>query len=281
MFPEELTIEALIEAVILFSIPISKNFGNVIAYDTKSDNTPVSVIDTEINASFQEWSTRFKNLGFIGEEGNGDTGSKYLLLVDPLDGTEVFLRGIATCTTIATILVVNDNGIGTPLLSVIYSPLTKEVWYAENNKGAYKISNGNAVRLSTANPSDKIRTAICAWPTASHNLENISKRVGSNPLFSDQQIGALGIGGALIAQGTLDATVCGSTSATEMAAMTLLVREAGGVNIDLDNKPITSFQLGVWKDKQEFLLPNGAIVAANQKVADSMLSFIRENRQSD
>ncbi len=281
MREENFSTKTFIEAVILFSQPISDNFGRVINYETKEDNTPVTSIDKQINSLFMNWVKKFPNLGFIGEEGNGTFNQKYILLVDPLDGTEVFMRGIATSTTIMTLMRMDNQGTGTPIFSIIHNPITKEVWYARENAGAYKFLAGCATKktLQTPKTSGCIRTAVYAWPGASHNLLMISKEIVNDTRFSDQQIGALGIGGALIAQGTLDVTACGTSSAVEVAAMSLIVREAGGTAMNLNGDPVKSFELGTWKGKKDFLLPDGAIIANNPESANTLLSFIQENQQ--
>lgn len=272
----------LVSTVIQASRVIEKNFGHTNDEQTKPDNTPVTAIDYAVNNHLRAWSANYPDLGYIGEEGNGAIDNKdYLLFVDPLDGTESFLRGIPTCTTIASIMEMRE-GYGTPIMSVIHNPMTGETWCAKKGSGIYKQKRDNSftenVSVNQKFSSNKIRTTICAWPGASHNLETISNLIRIHENFNDQQIGALGLAGALVAQGTQDAVVCGSVSAVETAAMSLLVQEAGGVVTDLDGESLDSFPVGTWKDKPDLIAPNGAIIAANPEVALSLLQFILNNQ---
>jgi myo-inositol-1(or 4)-monophosphatase len=253
-------------------------FGRPIRTKTKADSSPVTPVDIEINDFFYDWSTHYPDLGYIAEEGNGQTYKEYILYVDPLDGTGAYARGMATASIIATIMHV-QNDRGTPVTTFIHNPVTEETWYAVKGDGAHKLSDGR--RLPLLSPSvGRIKTAVCAWPDASHNLEHVSRQISQayQEGFSDQQMGAFGIGGGLIAQGTLDTTACGVSSAVETAAMMLLVNEVGGVAIDLNGDPIVDFELGEWKGKTDFLLPNGAIIASDQATAEKLLAFINKHK---
>jgi myo-inositol-1(or 4)-monophosphatase len=256
-----------------------QHFGRPVTTTTKADGTPVTPVDIEINDFFRKWSERYSGLGYIAEEGNGQTYKEYILYVDPLDGTGAYARGMATTTIIATIMHV-QNGRGAPKTTFIHNPITGETWHALKGDGAHKLSDDR--RLPLLSPSTgRIKTAVCACPGASHNLEHVSRQISRaySQGFSDQQMGAFGIGGALVAQSTLDATACGQSSAVETAAMMLLVTEVGGVAIDLNGDPIADFKLGKWKGKDDFLLPHGAILARDQAAAEKLLAFIRQHRQ--
>ncbi len=89
------------------------------------------------------------------------------------------------------------------------------------------------------------------------------KRILEDSFFLDQQMGAFAIGGGLIASGLLHTTAISDGSAVEAAAMSLIVREAGGVAVDLHGKEILTFAFGEHKNKSDFLLPHGAVFACN------------------
>lgn len=255
-----------------------QQFGRSIKSQTKADGSTVTPVDIAINQALRKWSRQFSALGYIGEEGNGDTDKEYILYVDPYDGTNTLERGMATGTVIASVMHV-QNGRGLPMDAVIHNPMTGEIWHALRTAGALKGDRHGTTELSVAPPSQKIRTAVCAWPGASHNLERVSDsmRDAYSKGFSDQQMGAFGIGGGLIAQGTLDATACGEGSARETAAMLLLAQEAGGVGITITNgEVITDFALGKFKGQVDFLLPDGAIIAKDLETARRLRQLIMD-----
>lgn len=268
-----ISLEDLTEEVVRSARLISDRFGILHSAVQKDDNTPVTAIDREINAELCAWATK-QGFGFIGEEGNGSIEDpSYYLYADPLDGTGAFLRGMATATTIATLMKF-DGIYGTPLMSVIHNPITGQTWRAQQDYGSYKsIGKHDSWIPARINPptTGRIRTAICAWPGVDGRYEAFRRNVAEMSKFSDQQMGAFGLGGGLIASGLIDATAISPTSAVETAAMSLIVREAGGIVLDLNGKTIERFKLGIHKNKLDFLLPDGAVLAASQEIADALL----------
>ena len=93
--------------------------------------------------------------------------------------------------------------------------------------------------------------------------------------YLQQEFGCILIPGALVATGLWQATVFAGSGATESIATSLLVRQAGGVAVDCNNQPLTEFELGERHGKLDFVLPAGAIMAANQSVADDLVGIIK------
>ncbi len=249
---------------------ISDNFGLPHDVTDKSDGTPVTAIDQQINTLFALLAEKH-GIGFIGEEGNGDTDNDWILYVDPLDGTGAFLRGMATCTVVASIMFM-----GEPIMAIIHNPITGQTWSAEANNfcSYWRNKSEGEILVRTSNlQSVPHRTAICAWPGVDERFLRFQKRILEDSFFLDQQMGAFAIGGGLIASGLLDATAISGGSAVEAAAMSLIVREAGGVAVDLHGKEILTFAFGEHKNKSDFLLPHGAVFACNMQVMEALLSF--------
>lgn len=258
----------LVAAVGLVGHTIAENFAKPHDVTHKDDGTPVTPVDIEVNRQLANYA-RLWNYAFIGEEGNGDLTGDYCLYVDPLDGTGAFMRGIATTTVVASIM-----HEGSPLHAVIHNPVTKQTWAASKGGGAwYAIGHTTLTRTFVASqtPKSRVRTAICSWPGVDTSFADFQKRILESPLFSDQQMGAFAIGGGLIASGLIHATAISATSAVETAAMSLIVKEAGGVARDLHGNQLDSFELGEHKGKMDYLLPNGALMACDESVALTML----------
>lgn len=269
---KQISINQLVAAVEHAAKPIAEQFGRQHISQNKEDGTPVTSIDIQVNQTFLELAKSW-DIGFIGEEGNGQAHSDTYLFVDPLDGTGAYARGMATATVIASVM---RNG--APFMSVIHNPVTKQTWWSLLGIGAYYSRNGKTERellVSKENPS-YWRTAICAWPGVDESFARFKAAVLASKSFSDQEMGAFGIGGGMIASGTLHATAISASSAVESAAMSLIVTEAGGVAVDLLGNELTVFELGEHKGKQDFLLPNGAIFTSTSEAANALLELYQK-----
>lgn len=112
-----------------------------IEYDTKSDHTVVTSLDKSIEIELRDALMKFdSSIGLLGEE-HGQAGSKdtYWLL-DPIDGTEQFIRGLPGCKNLVCLM---DKG--KPVWGVTYFFANDELWLAEAGKGT--TMNGRKVEM--------------------------------------------------------------------------------------------------------------------------------------
>lgn len=242
----------------------------------KSDQTPRTDLDQLINNNFSNVARR-NNIGFVGEEGNGAVDKRVMLFVDPIDGTGAFTRGMNTASVIATVMAMDGNE-GTPLFSIIYEPLRDAMWIGQKDKPTMLLSStGQKMRLPMLQllAPQPWKTNICVFPGAGYRLAAVKARIESDPRFSQQDMGAFGISGGLIASGIIHAAAIAPTSAVESAAMSLIVKGVGGVTVDLNNRYLISFALGTdRKGKVDFLLPHGALFASNVEIAETIIATI-------
>lgn len=271
------TLTQLRREVVAAASLINERFGEPILNSLKKDLTPVTGIDYLINDRLKAWATE-RRLGYLGEEGNGIESASYYLYADPLDGTAAFLRGMATCTTVASIMKIHgDHGI--PMMAVIHNPITGQTWAAERDCGIQyrrgrKIVNTHSIRTDGHFQS---RVAICSFPGADKQFLEFEKTVieQHHEDYIDQKMGAFALGGGLIASGLIDATMIPATSAVETAAMSLIVREVGGVCVDLHGKTLNAFEFGTHKGKRDFVIPQGAIIASRPKLAATLAELYK------
>ncbi len=197
----------------------------------------------------------FPEDGFLGEEGGLRRGGKLIWVVDPIDGTDNFLRGIPSwCVSIG---LVAD---GQALLGYIYNPVTEELFSAVKGGGAFL--NGEAIRVSDT--ADVERARICLGfsyrrPVAPH-ARVVKALLDAHCEYSRLASGALGV--AYTAAGRFDAYWEHHINAWDVAAGLAIVTEAGGVTND-------------------FLAGNGfaegnEILASNPALAPKLAALIRE-----
>lgn len=158
-------------------------------------------------------------IGFNGEE-SGHTGStERYWLVDPIDGTAHFVRGIPFCTTMVAL--VEDGAV---VLSVIYNFVTGELFVAERNKGA--TLNGVRLRVNQRPLSDaylSVETDMKSWRSISTYVKLRQRAVVMATINCGYEFG-------LIAQGKIDGRICFDPYGKDWdyGPGSLLVTEAGG-----------------------------------------------------
>lgn len=157
---------------------------------------------------------------FVGEEGGGSYGPR-TWVIDPIDGTSNFARGIPHfCVSIAFL----DGG--RPAIGVIYDPIADELFAARRGGGA--TVNGRPMRVSGATD---IRRATIELGWSSRRppevyTETVRRILASGGGFHRSGSGALGI--AYVADGRNDGYFEAHINAWDALAGLVMVREAGG-----------------------------------------------------
>ncbi len=194
---------------------------------TKADTSPVTEADVRAEEVIREiLAARFPSYGFYGEEtGQHAMGAANVWLVDPIDGTKSFVR---ECPFFSTQIALMREG--RFVLGVSSAPAYGEFAWAEEGAGAYL--NDKPIRVSgVADP----RSAI----VSSGNLKTLAR----SPQWArfGELIGRVsrirGYGDFvhyhLLARGSLDVVIESDVNILDIAALTVIVREAGGTFTDL------------------------------------------------
>jgi myo-inositol-1(or 4)-monophosphatase len=195
----------------------------------------------------------FPDDGFLGEErgaAGGATGAP-LWVVDPIDGTSNFARGVPRyCVSIACIL---DRTIE---LGAIYDPMLDELFYARRGGGAWL----NGVTMHAADTADIGEAAIeVGWNTRYGKeafVELVGRVVATGAAVARTGSGALGL--AYVAAGRRDGYVETHINSWDCLAGNLLVAEAGGY--------VTNFLAG------EALTKGGPLLACAPGVKQALLT---------
>jgi myo-inositol-1(or 4)-monophosphatase len=190
----------------------SKGVQNFVS---EADRLCETTISGAITAAFPDDS-------IIGEEhGMLDRGKGALWVIDPIDGTTNFLRGLPLwCVSIA---VVSDNE---PMVGIIYNPVTGELHSARRGGGAWL--NGKHIEVSSVTKLDRARVGLAF--SYRRNLEQHVKVVSAcfeaNCEFT--RLGSSALGMAYSADGRLDGFWASHAYAWDVAAGIVIMREAGG-----------------------------------------------------
>ena len=216
--------------------------------EVKADKTPVTEADVRSEEAIRELLTkRFPSYGFYGEEtGKSDMNAESVWLVDPIDGTKSFVR---ECPFFSTQIALMRGG--RMVLGVSCAPAYDELAWAERGTGAFL--NGKQIRVSKVASLDaaivsggnlKTLAASPAWPRFGGLLGRISRIRGYGDFVHYH----------LLARGALDVVVESDVNILDIAALTVIVEEAGGTFTNLAGAP-------VGLDTTSVLASNGALHA--------------------
>ena len=185
----------------------------------KSDNTPVSNGDLEVNKFIsKKISEVTPNLPIISEETSENKDNlnlKDFWLVDPIDGTSNFMHGIPHFA-ISIALEKKDEIIA----GIIFDPIKNEIFYAEKNSGAY--FNNHRVRVSS-----KIDLEECLFSSNSYGVKF------ATPNLNMRNTGCAALDLAYVGSGRLDGFFHNKINIWDIAAGILIIDEAGGKVSDI------------------------------------------------
>lgn len=219
---------------------------------TKADLTPVTQADVECEEAIRRIiQQRFPDHGFYGEEtGRTREDAEYLWLVDPIDGTKGFVRQYPFFSTQIALM-----HRGEIIVGVSSGTMMDELAWAEKDKGAWL----NGVQLSVSDISDPDRAAV-----STGNLKSLAATDGWSDLgkIVERADRIRGYGDFyhyhLLAAGKIEAVIESDVNILDIAALSIIVSEAGGVFTDLNgNAPTLSTRsvLAANPSLHEFYLP--------------------------
>ena len=198
----------------------------------KDDCTPVTEADVACENAIREILLgAFPDDGFFGEEtgtDNPDAGD--LWLVDPIDGTKAFVRRYPFFSTQIALM-----RHGEIILGVSSSPMFDEIAWAERGCGAWL----NEERLQVGEITEMSAAAISAGNLKSLAAAPAWARYGEIVAAADR---IRGYGDFyhyhLLAAGKVDAVIESDVNILDIAALSIIVEEAGGVFTDLVGTPV-------------------------------------------
>lgn len=222
------------------AIALIKEVGNWIKFqqesftknhiEEKGLNNLVSYVDKEAEQKIVSGLTKiFPEAGFLTEEGTiaQNESAEWQWIIDPLDGTTNFIHGIPFyCVSVA---LAQDGDI---IIGIIYDPNLDECFHAIKGKGAFLNTKPITVSASTS-----LAHSVVATGFPHRSFERMEEYIQSLEYFfrntrSLRRLGAAALDMAYVACGRMDAFFELKLMPWDIAAGTLLVREAQGVATD-------------------------------------------------
>jgi len=226
-------LQAALEAARAASDVVRALYQRNLAVTLKADRSPVTEADVRAEEAIRAvLCTRFPQHGFYGEEtGRERMQSESIWLVDPIDGTKSFVRDCPFFSTQIALM-----RAGRLVLGVSSAPAYGELAWAEEGSGAYL--DGRRIRVSAV---ATLESAI----VSTGNLKTLAASAASWTRFG-ALVGRInrlrGYGDFLhyhlLARGALEVVFESDVNILDIAALTVIVREAGGIVTDLDGAAI-------------------------------------------
>lgn len=227
---QSIYLETALEAAKKAEKLILKYYKEKLEVSYKEDDSPVTKADKEAEKLIREViSKKFPKHGFLGEELGTDI-KEFTWIIDPIDGTRNYLRKIPIFGT--EIALMKNNEL---ILGVSNVPLQKELMFAEKGKGAFL--NNTPIKVSSINKINKAMVLhgglhIFVLRETLPFLIALIKDAERDRGISDCYMYHL------IASGRADIAVDSRLHIYDIAAMSIIIQEAGGKVSDLKGNPI-------------------------------------------
>jgi myo-inositol-1(or 4)-monophosphatase len=197
-------------------------------YVSKPDGSPVTTFDVKVEEALKaKLSESFPDMGFHGEETGASGSTDTYWLVDPIDGTSSFIRGLPFSTNMGALV---HNGV--VIASVIYDFINDVTYTALKGKGAFK--DGQPIHINTERKIGNLFVFSLNRVGFSHVQEALNE-LGMRALLP---VGACGHQYAMLAEGKIDGVIVlrKGFGLHDNAPGVLLCEEAGAVLLPYDDK---------------------------------------------
>jgi histidinol-phosphatase len=247
-------LRAAIEAARVGEEIIKHYYQRNLEVTLKADHSPLTVADVETERAIKAVLRKaFPEHGFFGEEsGWEDSNAQYVWLVDPIDGTKSFIRQIPFFST--QIALMKDRRI---ILGVSNSPVFEELVYAEAGSGAFLndrplgVSTHRDMAAATLSFGNiKTLAGDRRWAAAADLVSRFNRTRGYGDFYHYH----------LLAAGKVDVVIESDVNILDVAALSVIVEEAGGRVSDLQGRPLN--------------LDSTTILASNGHLHDHVLGIL-------
>lgn len=197
---------------------------------TKSDRSPVTTVDHEVNRILHEMQRReFPQDGWLSEESPDDPArltNRRVWIVDPIDGTKALVNRVPEFCISAALIEQ-----GSPVVAAIFNPSTDELFTAVRGDGLFV--NGTRITPSPTHGFDPV-IMVNAWEFRTDRWSTLAKTAQCRPMYSIAHALALVAAGRVQAALTIE-----PQNEWDLAAGVLLIEESGGVISDSAGKPFS------------------------------------------
>jgi histidinol-phosphatase len=235
--------------------------GDELRIDRKGDGTAVTQADRAVEEMARaKVAASGLPLDVLGEEmGGGDTKSpsaeRARMIIDPIDGTEEFSRGIPT---FGTLMGIESNG--EIVAAMVSAPGLHSRWWAYRGEGAYR--DGKRLHVSNVNSLGK----AMVFTTGTGPSKNAHDQAKIRALL-DAARNSRSFGGfwqhMLVAEGAIEVALDWTSKPWDLAPLGIMVEEAGGRSTNV---------------RGERTIYTGQLVSTNGIIHDEVLGILRRSK---
>lgn len=208
-----------------------KFFEQGVLVETKADDSPVTEADRACERVIRQIiGEAFPDHSIVGEEYGGVSEGRHVWLIDPIDGTRSFIRGLPFWSIQIALMVDGEL-----VLGVSSAPAFGEMAFAMRGQGAHVAGQPAQIRLvdeiTQADVSmGNIRSLARSkhWPWLGQVVEKAARTRGYGDFYSYHRL----------ALGQQDVVIESDVNILDIAALSVIVEEAGGIITDLAGEPI-------------------------------------------
>lgn len=213
---------------------ISHYYKSQLDIQLKSDQSPVTIADIETEKTIKKIIfERFPEHGFFGEEtGKVNEDAEYNWLIDPIDGTKSFVRQYPFFSTQIALMKGDELIVG-----VSNAPMFGEMAYAELGCGAYlndepiRVSDISALEKSSLSTGNIVTLTSQPerWLGLGELIRSVNRVRGYGDFYHYH----------LLASGKAEVIVESDVNILDIAALSVIIREAGGIFTDLEGDKLS------------------------------------------
>lgn len=239
---------------------IMRNYFLATDTEWKSDNTPLTQADTEINSMvIQRVAEAYPDHSVLGEEESANLGQRYTWVCDPIDGTIPYSHGIPVSSF--SLALCED---GRPVLGVVYDPFVDRLFYAAVGQGAY--CNDEAIQVN----NNDFENSLVSLEDAASEYSVSRLDAGLRQAFYDRNTKVVTyhsttLPTTMVASGQFTAAIFNFSKPEDGAAAKVIVEEAGGT--------FTS----IYGEDQRYDGPVAGYVASNGTIHNELIQMIKEH----
>ena len=213
------------------SITMEKFLSLDLQVETKPDSSPVTEADQAVEQLIREELSRVRpGDGVVGEEHpDTDTDAERVWIIDPIDGTKNYVRGVPVWATLIALREAGEFKVG-----VVSAPALGRRWWAVTGGGAFtqdvmgKIREIEVSKVGTLADASLSYSDHAGWGDFESVLPNLQSRTWRSRAYGDFW------SHVMVAEGVVDIAIEPQLSVWDMAAFIAIVQEAGGVVTGLD-----------------------------------------------